>query len=873
MTNEKSPKIHQLSFHRKVIITHTNILYSLQIKIMKPSNFYFLAFGLMFCSNAVLAQSSKIARAKQYKKDLNYIEAIEILQPLAAKGDNPEAKIELAECYLKVSDVVNAELMYAQVVKLPTAQPVHYLHYGQMLQRNGKCDMAKDWYAKFTEAAPEDVRGQHLSKACENEAELKTKGDGIYEVVAAGFNSRLDDFGPAFYKDGNREGIVFASERDKGVIVKRNHSWTGNPFLDLYFVPAKKNGSKMVYGRPEKFASDINSKYHDAIVTFSKDKQLVYFTRNNYTQGKLGKDDGGTMKLKIYSAQKGKGATSWGNEMELPFNSDQYSCAHPALSADGTKLFFASDMPSGYGGMDLYVSEKENGKWGAPVNLGPSVNTEGNELFPYVQSNGRLYFSSDGQLGLGGLDIFYVDEKGANQWTTPENIGGPINSKDDDFSITFNEDGTAGFFSSDRQGGAGRDDIYSFTKTAMPVQIFVFDEETKEPIENAVVTSDSCNRAEYKTNKNGRVSIDMKFGTCCTFKADKVTYEPNSKEGCVKAANEKSEDIVEIPLRKQLKFIMEGVAYDQVLGTPLDSVIVTLTSDCAGDSTQTLVTDASGKFAFALKRDCCYKVKGEKVKFLAATAEGDSLCTKGLKESKTLQVVLNLQPINAPVSGGTVPPKPAVITDRAKPPYLDAAKNIYVNPVTEKPAQGTINGVNYSDGKIVDAPKQTTTPPKGTQVFPPSNTNHEDGKQAYLLHIYYDFDQSFIREESHSELEKLLKMLKENPTYIIELASHTDSRGSNAYNNRLSQRRAESVVRWLVEKGIERDRLVPRGYGENMNVNKCANNIPCSEQEHQMNRRTEFRVIGCKGCMESEKSKISTPNQNTKVDACKGCPF
>jgi outer membrane protein OmpA-like peptidoglycan-associated protein/tetratricopeptide (TPR) repeat protein len=842
---------------------------------MKPSNFYFLALGLMFCSNAVSAQSAKVTRARQYMKDLNYIEAIEILQPLAAKGDNPEAKIALAECYLKVSDVVNAEMMYGQVVKLPTAQPVHYLHYGQMLQRNGKCDAAKDWYAKFTEAAPEDVRGQHLNKACENEQELRTKGDGVYEVVAAGFNSRLDDFGPAFYKDGNREGVVFASERDKGVVVKRNHSWTGNPFLDLYFVPAKKSGSKMVYGRPEKFASDINSKYHDAIVTFSKDQQTVYFTRNNYTQGKLGKDDGGTMKLKIYSAQKGKGSNNWGNELDLPFNSDQYSCAHPALSADGNKLFFASDMPSGYGGMDLYVSEKENGKWGAPVNLGPSVNTEGNELFPYVQSNGRLYYSSDGQLGLGGLDILYVDEKGVNQWTTPENMGGPINSKDDDFAITFNEDGTAGFFSSDRQGGAGRDDIYSFTKTAMPVQIFVFDEETKEPIEEAVVTSDSCNRSEYKTGKNGRVTIEMKFNTCCTFKADKVTYEPNSKEACTKAAHEKSEDIIEIPLRKQLKFLMEGVAYDQVLGTPLDSVTVTLTSDCEGDSTQTLVTDASGKFAFALKKDCCYKVKGEKVKFLSATAEGDSLCTKGLKESKTLQVVLNLQPTNAPAN---VPPKPPVLTSMQK-PYFDAGKSVYVNPSTEKPAQGNINGVNYRDGKIVDAPKPTpttttTTPPKqGTSVFEPSTTTHEDGAQAYLLHIYYDFDQSFIRDESHPELDKLLKMLKENPTYIIELASHTDSRGSNAYNNRLSQRRAESVVRWLVEKGIERDRLVARGYGENMNVNKCANNIPCSEQEHQMNRRTEFRVIGCKGCLDSEKSKISRPNQNTKVDSCKGCPF
>jgi outer membrane protein OmpA-like peptidoglycan-associated protein/tetratricopeptide (TPR) repeat protein len=837
---------------------------------MRPSNFYFLAFGLLMCSNAVFAQSSKVTRARQYMKDLNYTEAIEILQPLAAKDNNPDAKIALAECYLKVSDVVNAEMMYAQVVKLPTAQPVHYLYYGQMLQRNGKCDAAKDWYAKFTESAPEDVRGQHLHKACENEQELKTKGDGIYEVATTTFNSRLDDFGPAFYKDGSREGLVFASERDKGVIVKRNHSWTGNPFLDLYFVPVKKSGSKMVYGRPEKFASDINSKYHDAIVTFSKDQQTVYFTRNNFTHGKAGKDDDGTMKLKIYSAQKGKGTTSWGNEMDLPFNSDRYSCAHPALSADGNKLYFASDMPSGYGGMDLYVAEKENGKWGAPVNLGPSVNTEGNELFPYIQNNGRLYFSSDGQLGLGGLDIYYVDEKGANQWTAPENMGGPINSKDDDFSISFNEDGTAGFFSSDRQGGAGRDDIYSFTKAAIPVQIFVYDEETKEPIENASVTSDSCNRAEYKTGKNGRVSVDMKFNTCCTFKAGKDTYEPNSKEACSKAANEKGSDLVEIPLRRQMRFLMEGVAYDQVLGTPLEGVTITLTSDCPGDSTQTLVTDASGKFAFALKKECCYKVKGEKVQFLSATAEGDSLCTKGLKESKTLQVVLNLQPTNAPAAQKP----PTVSQAQPQKPYLDPSKGVYVNPTNDKPAQGKINGVNYNEGKIVDAPKSATPAgPAGTGVFEPSTTPHEDGAQAYLLHIYYDFDQSFIRDESNPELDKLLKMLKENPTYIIELASHTDSRGSNAYNNRLSQRRAESVVRWLVEKGIERDRLVPRGYGENMNVNKCANNIPCSEQEHQMNRRTEFRVIGCKGCMESEKSKISRPNQNTKVDSCKGCPF
>ena len=294
------------------------------------------------------------------------------------------------------------------------------------------------------------------------------------------------------------------------------------------------------------------------------------------------------------------------------------------------------------------------------------------------------------------------------------------------------------------------------------------------------------------------------------------------------------------------------------------------------DSTQTATTDATGKFSFKLKKDCCYKLKGEKEKYFANTVEGDTLCTKDLKESKTLMANIYLQPTTAapnnPNGGGyagnNVTPNgtqggnniPSAGTPKTV--YYDPGMGQYIDPKTGKPANGTHDGIAYKDGQIADG-----------RLFTPTTTTYTDGSQGYLLHIYYDFDQAYLRDESKPELEKLLTLLKENPNYIIELGSHTDARGSNNYNNRLSQRRAESVVRWLVEHGIERDRLVPRGYGESKTVNQCVNKVPCSEKEHQLNRRTEFRVMGCKGCIDEGAAKISRPNDNPKVDKCVGCPF
>ncbi len=877
---------------------------------MKFRSFYSLAMLLLFAAT-LSAQSAKLERAKRSMKELDYVGAIELLNQILSKGDDAGAKIALADCYRKISDSQNAEFLYGQVVRLPEAQPIHFLYYGEMLQRNGKCDLAREWYNKFAEAVPEDVRGQYQTKACDYEAELKSKGEEIYAVKRTQFNSNLDDFGAAFYKDG----IIFASERDKGSAVKRSHSWTGEPFLDLYFVPIKNCGADVQTGRPEKFTSDINSKYHDAIVTFTKDQSSIFFTRNNYSKGKTGVDDEGIVRLKIYTAKK-KG-TGFGTEESLPFNSDEYSNAHPAINADGTKLYFSSDMPGGFGGMDLYVSELENGRWGPPMNLGPNINTEGNELFPFIHSSGRLYFASDGHLGLGGIDIFYVDSRGDGQWTSPENPGSPINSTDDDFGINLNDEGTCGFFSSDRQGGSGRDDIYSFTKMATPVKIYVYDEVTKEPIADALITSDSCVKKVLKTGKDGRAIIDMKFNSCCSFTAEMAGYQKNKKTGCVRDASMAENVVIEIPLKKDKKFAVEGFVFDQNTGLPLPEAKVTLIGCDSTKVNQTFTTDASGKFEFKLYEACCYKLRGEKEKYFAVTTP-DTVCTKGLVASKTYSVNLNLQPST------TSEPKPTDLTStttatKTTPTtipinpnavYFDPDKGLYLK--NGKPFSGTDNGTTYKNGKVVggktpsDVASNTPKDPtavyfdrekqlfvKGGKPFTGTHNgaSYKDGKavdgltpssslytddptaQAYLLDIYYDFDQSSLREESLPELEKLLKLMQNNTSQIIEISSHTDTRGSNNYNNRLSQRRAESVVRWLIDKGVDRDRLVPRGYGEGMTTNKCINNVKCSEEEHQLNRRTEFRVLGCKDCIDKDNVKLSKPKANPRVDKCHGCPF
>lgn len=812
----------------------------------------FLFPVLLLFAVASSAQPAALHRANDAMRDLDYMTALMLYQQVLQHDDNAEAKMNIAECYRKINDKENAEYWYSQVVKLPSAKPIHRLYYGMMLQANGKCDVAKAWFNQYVKEAPDDARGQYLARACDIEEELLTKNKGIYVISHIPVNSNLDDFSPALV--GNT--LVFASDRTQTGPAKRTSMWTGNPFAELYAVPFRIKGGHpgdFSYGSLQKFSKELNTKFHEASVSASADSKTIYFTRNNFEDGKMGKSDEGLVKLKIYMA-RADGQGGWSDVVGLPFNSDEYSVVHPSVSTDGRHLYFASNMPGGYGGMDLYVSDLENGRWGPPINLGPVVNTEGNEIFPFIASNNRLYFASNGHIGLGGLDIYYSTPaaKKRDSWNIPVNLGFPINSNHDDFGIIFGGDLTWGFFSSDRDGGVGRDDIYGFQKSASPVEIYVYDAYSRLPVSGAAVAN-SKSGLTMTTGPDGKIAFDMRYAECTDFSVGKKSYEPTLKTGCTNETAPGDITTIEIPLTKQVHFALQGIVFDMTDGLPADAAKVTLTNQCGkSPADETFVTGPDGRYKFKLDKECCYTLKATKEGFFAGTSTDQ--CTKGLMKNTTLKANLNLQPYRD--ADGFIVGSPQKNTKPEDDLNYNEQTGLYEN-ADGSPANFDLgNGLVVKDGVLLDdgAPSQ---PGKGTW---------ERGSEGFLVHLYYDFDQAIMREESRPELEKLLKTLLENPEFLVEISSHTDSRGSDDYNLDLSQRRAEAVVAWLTQHGIVRERLTARGHGETKPVNHCRNDVPCSEAEHQLNRRTEFRIVGTG-------VTISQPKPNPKAGPCEGCPF
>ncbi len=331
--------------------------------------------------------------------------------------------------------------------------------YAHSLKGSGKYARSKklmNLYNENLEKTPKNLEGGILLPSRHEivlDKILNTKANAELKNLA--INTEYSDFSPMYY---NTDELVFSSAKDSLFISTRQYKWTNQPYLDLYV--AKINEETQDTKDAVKFSKKINSQYHEASVTFSSDNTTMYFTRNNYSK-KVKRDKNGINHLKIYKSVKVDG--QWTNPTELPFNSDDYSTGHPALSPDGKKLYFVSDMPGSLGMTDIFVVDiLPDGTYSNPKNLGPEINTEKKEMFPFINED-KLYFSSDGHVGLGGLDIFEARYSEENGFTTPTNLGIPINSNKDDFSYIVNESTQKGFFASNREGGKGDDDIYSFT--------------------------------------------------------------------------------------------------------------------------------------------------------------------------------------------------------------------------------------------------------------------------------------------------------------------------------------------------------------------------------------------------------------------------
>ncbi|WP_299015581.1 OmpA family protein [uncultured Polaribacter sp.] len=416
---------------------------------------------LFLCSITLLGQSRATRQADTFFANLSYADASKAYKALSKENATEHVLRRLGDSYYFGAQMQDAFEAYKELFdRFPNQSSEQMFRYAQALRSVGKFKDSDIWMKKFYQKASKDGRGKNFTSSLITVADLTPTVPSYTVENLKSINTVNSDFGVTDY--GNT--ILFSSPKKPSVYIKRGHTRNNKNFLDIYKV-VKDNISTTAGDNSEvrpMFTDKINSKFHESSVTFSPKRQTMYFTRNNYLRGKYKEDKDGVNKLKIYRATWNK--RKWDDVEELPFNSDDYSTGHPSLSADGTKLYFVSDMPGGLGGTDIYVvSIEEDGSFGVPQNLGPTVNTEGREMFPYIALDDVLYFSSDGHFGIGALDVFST-VKGKEGYTIPVNLQAPVNSKMDDFAFSINPFTKQGYLSSNRLGGLGDDDIYGVTQ-------------------------------------------------------------------------------------------------------------------------------------------------------------------------------------------------------------------------------------------------------------------------------------------------------------------------------------------------------------------------------------------------------------------------
>jgi len=642
---------------------------------MKNNILFCITIISVFSFN-IYSQKAKIAAADKKYDSYAYVDAIKTYERVAEKGYKSEELFKkLGNAYYFNAKLEDAARWYGELFDMTTdLEPEYYYRYSSSLRSIGENDKANEMMAKFNQSSGNDSRAKLFEKNRNYLEEIK-ENSGRYEIEDAGVNSQYSDYGTAIYSDK----IVFASARDTGSLVHRLHSWTNQPFTNLYVADL---GEEMIPGKPNKFDKNIKTKFNESTPAFTKDGNTMYFTRNNYLDGKKGKDGNEVTLVKIYKATLEN--ESWTKLTELPFNSDNYSTAHPALSPDEKTLYFASDMPGTLGRSDLFkVQINEDGSFGIPENLGKTINTEGRESFPFVNDENEIYFTSDGHPGLGGFDVFVAKINTDGTFNKVQNVGADVNSPKDDFAYWIDTKSRKGFFSSNREGGQGYDDIYKFLE----------------------IRRLTCEQELY-----GEVT-------------DMATKEvlPDTKISLFDS-----------------RFTLMGITN----------------------------SNQKGMYSFPVECGETYYIRAQKPEYTA-------------KEEKI-----------------------------------------------------TIAKENGKTNLPIALEKEECKVAIGDDL----------GKCFGITMIYFDFDKSDIRMQAALDLEKILDVLNQYPNMKLDIRSHTDSRGSFKYNEALSDRRAKSTINWLIKNGVNKNRLQGKGYGEYQLVNKCSDGVECTDDEHQLNRRSEFLI-------------------------------
>lgn len=625
------------------------------------------------CFFTISAQEVKEKIAEKKYDGYSFIDAIAIYEKVAEKGRaSADLLQKLGDAYYFNGMLDKSKIWYEKLFELEQllVDPEYFFRYSQSLKAVKSYNKADEMMDRFY-ALTNDYRGELYVKNKMYLVDINNSLDK-YTVQDAGINSEFADFSGNF----NGSKMYFVSNRTPKKGKSKIDKWTNQNFFNIYSAEFDV-AAKAIY--VDEIEEEFNSKYHESSPLFTKDGQTLYFTRNNFIQGKVGMDEEKVIKLKLYKTTKVNG--KWEKIVELPFNSDAYNVAHPALSPDEKTLYFASDMPGGFGNSDLYqVAIHEDGSYGVPQNLGEKINTKARETFPFITPEGTLYFSSDGLIGLGGLDIFKSTPDANGNYMSFQNVGAPINSERDDFAFVEGPFKDVFFISSNREGGKGFDDIY---------KIIVHPEPETIEYSNSIV--------------------------------------------------------------------------DMISKHPIGSAKVTLL-DANQNVITVTTTDSLGKFKFSKVRlDRDYYIKVENEDYLTKEYR--------IKEGKSQVDTLEVDP----------------------------------KIIQTKPGDDLV--------KLLNIP------------------------------IYFDLDQYFIRPDAEIELAKIVQILVMYPNLKIDIRSHTDSRQSEAYNLKLSEFRANSTREYLINKGIAKERLSSKGYGESQLVNDCKDGVPCTSAQHQQNRRSEFIIV------------------------------
>jgi len=730
---------------------------------------------------SVFGQSGKLKKADNYYNKLSYSYAAGLYEELiGSEVDSPKLKAKLATSYYKMGDTQNAEKYFVQMISTADATAEDYFNYAQALKQNGKYAESDQWMQKFHTAAPADNRGISYANNPSYVEQIEKQGNH-FTIKNLDVNTPATDFGG--YPSADGENAFFVSSRKKRVVVQNEWSWNSKRFLDLYSATVAPSQELQ---NADMIARKVNTKYHEGPLCFTPDGKTVYFTRNNIASGKKKRDQEGIQNLKLYrSTVNAEG--KWSDEEVLPFNSKDYSVGHPSISADGKTLYFASDMPGGFGGADLYkVDIKADGTFGTAVNLGKEFNTEGQEMFPWISSDGYLFFSSNGHIGLGGLDIFVALPGKNGGFSKIVNAGKPVNSQNDDFAFTMNKDSKTGYFSSNRAGGKGDDDIYAYNLVkpfiqALKVEGIIADLATKEILPGATVyLKDAKGNILQTTTADaaGGYSFDLEPDMDYVVSAQKEKYFDNQSAFSTKNLGSDVDVITKnLALEKDPGLALYLVVTDKKTGAPLEGVKVKITDNATGKEFLSGVTPATGD------------------------------ARKGISDKK----------INDKLS---------YLVTIEKPGYL--TKTVVFNQTVTQP--GVINVHQVLD---LGLDKLDVGIDLATIID--------------IKPIYFDYAKYVIRKDAAAELDKIVKVMNDYPTMVIELGSHTDCRGTIASNEKLSDNRAKASAAYVRARITNPDRIYGKGYGEAKLKNGCACEgavkSTCSETEHQENRRTEFVIM------------------------------